>query len=48
MGSNLNVKWLSFVRQVVAVESQPVEDESLGEPSIEGIDLEQDEDELND
>jgi len=37
-----------FVRQVVAAESQPVEDESLGEPSSEEIDLDLDEDELND
>ena len=37
----------AFVRQVVAVESQPVEDE-LAEASIEEIDLDLDEDELND
>jgi hypothetical protein len=37
----------AFDRQVVAVESQPVEDESLVEPLIEGIDLEEDEDEMN-
>jgi Cft2 family RNA processing exonuclease len=38
----------AFVHQVVAVESQSVDEESLGEPVIEGIELEEDEDELND
>jgi hypothetical protein len=32
----------------VAVESQAVEDESLGEPLTEEIELDEDEDELND
>ena len=36
----------AFDRQVVAVESQQVDEESLLEPLTEGIDL--DEDELND
>jgi hypothetical protein len=38
----------AFVRQVVVVESQPVEDELEVEPLIEEIDLDLDEDELND
>jgi len=38
----------AFVRQVVAVESTANGEDSLVESVIEGIDLEEDEDELND
>jgi hypothetical protein len=38
----------AFDRQVMAVESQPVEDELVVEPLIEEIDLDLDEDDLND